>query len=422
MPIEVLGEIFLRCLPPPAAPDAEARASTSSAPLLFLFVCKRWSRIATSLPALWTKLVIHNSQKMGDIMCPGPNAWVSRARNLPLSVSLTLTGPKCDLLLQLLLPNIGQIQTLSLFMPREFYSVFKRLPTGAARRLEAVAFGTPYSDPRISRRLYIDRSPSATSPQAILQTPFLDLASFSALRSVSIRTNNAHSSLIKDATVTTYPVLIRIPWSTLTTISIHEPTLNELKLQALLLLCRSVVSCSILLIATSQLHTPLPKATLPNLKTLRIEYNSNPAIQNTGRLAVFLKPFVLPALRELEIKSPSVIKDMPAMALRDLYRRWPTPLAKLTISGIQFGLTNTMQLFGALPETTSLQLEPTLLPGLESGQPPFHVLHALITNRKQHPSCAEVLTQLILIHAIGEAPGYTEEEENCIADNLNIPV
>ncbi|KAJ7457320.1 hypothetical protein FB451DRAFT_1008992, partial [Mycena latifolia] len=50
LPVELSSEIFIQCLPSRPAPNA------GDAPLLLLSICKAWTDIALSTPALWTAI------------------------------------------------------------------------------------------------------------------------------------------------------------------------------------------------------------------------------------------------------------------------------------------------------------------------------------------------------------------------------
>ncbi|KAJ7472216.1 hypothetical protein FB451DRAFT_1036966, partial [Mycena latifolia] len=50
LPVEPSSEIFIQCVPSRSAPDAR------DAPLLLLNICKAWTDIALSTPALWATI------------------------------------------------------------------------------------------------------------------------------------------------------------------------------------------------------------------------------------------------------------------------------------------------------------------------------------------------------------------------------
>ncbi|KIM45235.1 hypothetical protein M413DRAFT_66425 [Hebeloma cylindrosporum] len=99
LPIEILQDIFIRCLPhihrPPSSQnqplshflDRQAYTPTS-APLLLCQICELWRQCAISLPDLWASLGVYVS--WGD---PRPSLglaelWLARSGALPLSLGL----------------------------------------------------------------------------------------------------------------------------------------------------------------------------------------------------------------------------------------------------------------------------------------------------------------------------------------------
>jgi hypothetical protein len=80
LPLELSSEIFLYCLPPRPKPAAH------NVPMLLLKICSAWTSIALSTPALWAamELVFPCAEGFEE----GVAAWLRRACNRPLSVSL----------------------------------------------------------------------------------------------------------------------------------------------------------------------------------------------------------------------------------------------------------------------------------------------------------------------------------------------
>ncbi|KAJ6523353.1 hypothetical protein B0H19DRAFT_1201916 [Mycena capillaripes] len=76
LPLEISSEIFLRCLSGSPTPDAEI------APTLLLNVCNSWSHIALSTPTLWN--AIHMEGSGAEIL----GVWLQRAGNYALTISL----------------------------------------------------------------------------------------------------------------------------------------------------------------------------------------------------------------------------------------------------------------------------------------------------------------------------------------------
>ncbi|KAJ7762053.1 hypothetical protein DFH07DRAFT_815091 [Mycena maculata] len=79
MPLEISSEIFIQCLPPFPEPGS------SHIPMLFLNVCKAWTEIALSTPALWSAIHVQFPRPKG--FGNALENWFQRARSRPLSIS-----------------------------------------------------------------------------------------------------------------------------------------------------------------------------------------------------------------------------------------------------------------------------------------------------------------------------------------------
>ncbi|KAJ7757773.1 hypothetical protein DFH07DRAFT_459105 [Mycena maculata] len=80
LPLEISSEIFVQCLPPLPEPGAH------HLPILLLNVCNSWSRIALSIPTLWTAIHVQFPRLQGFEKLL--EIWLQRAHNRPLSISL----------------------------------------------------------------------------------------------------------------------------------------------------------------------------------------------------------------------------------------------------------------------------------------------------------------------------------------------
>ncbi|KIJ55768.1 hypothetical protein M422DRAFT_200116 [Sphaerobolus stellatus SS14] len=94
LPVEILSEIFLQCLPPSTTyfyyphDMLKLQSITSTeAPLILLGVCKRWRRIALDTPRLFTELVATNPLPLNAAAVT--NLWLDRSKVLPIDVSIT---------------------------------------------------------------------------------------------------------------------------------------------------------------------------------------------------------------------------------------------------------------------------------------------------------------------------------------------
>ncbi|CAA7271164.1 unnamed protein product [Cyclocybe aegerita] len=62
LPTEILGEMFLRCLP--ESPRDESQPNTKIAPILLCHVCSVWRTTALRLPKLWARLCMRSTFKV----------------------------------------------------------------------------------------------------------------------------------------------------------------------------------------------------------------------------------------------------------------------------------------------------------------------------------------------------------------------
>lgn len=84
LPPEILGEIFVRCLPQEQFPVPSGR----EAPLLLTHVSSQWRKLALSTPELWAAL--HVDYKDPDEDIPATELWLSRSGCCPLSLSIAI--------------------------------------------------------------------------------------------------------------------------------------------------------------------------------------------------------------------------------------------------------------------------------------------------------------------------------------------
>ena len=91
LPLDILAEIFVRCLPEVRLwPVIRGRSTKDVAPLLLCNVCSMWRAAALSTPRLWQTLFLDFGQTM-----PEPkeavamtHTWIGRSGMLPLTLSL----------------------------------------------------------------------------------------------------------------------------------------------------------------------------------------------------------------------------------------------------------------------------------------------------------------------------------------------
>lgn len=105
---EILGEIFIHCLPSPSNP-----VSSEDPPLLFLQVCRYWRQTASTTPRLWTD--VNLGKKLLRDTCSIFQMWLDNAGSLPLQVKLprySTNATQAEAVLELVLNNFHRILEL----------------------------------------------------------------------------------------------------------------------------------------------------------------------------------------------------------------------------------------------------------------------------------------------------------------------
>ena len=96
LPPEILGEIFMQCLPP----ETYIEAGTRTAPLLLMRVCRGWHKVALGTPRLWCSLSLRPARlERWDRLC-FYYSWLSRARGCLLSLAVDTRQPLQNLVWQ----------------------------------------------------------------------------------------------------------------------------------------------------------------------------------------------------------------------------------------------------------------------------------------------------------------------------------
>ncbi|KAF7335363.1 F-box domain-containing protein [Mycena sanguinolenta] len=142
LPVEIISEIFIHCLP-----VGNAKVTLAHAPFVLLKICRRWREIALTTPRLWATLDA-NVVSLRNGLCPGSSpssagwinlatGWLSRARHNPLSVTLR-HPPEEDVECDIFQPDFAFIKCIShqARISRNFtagqFPLLKRLVIGPA--------------------------------------------------------------------------------------------------------------------------------------------------------------------------------------------------------------------------------------------------------------------------------------------------
>ncbi|KAJ6525085.1 hypothetical protein DFH09DRAFT_996339, partial [Mycena vulgaris] len=131
-PFEISSEIFTLCLPSRPQPGAH------HIPMLFLNICNSWAQIAASTPALWKSIHVEFPRPGGFSQVL--EAWLERARNKPLTMSLH--GSIDDGVATVIRQHTEQLQSLEIYadVPRQGLGRATRI--GPFPSLQTLVIGT----------------------------------------------------------------------------------------------------------------------------------------------------------------------------------------------------------------------------------------------------------------------------------------
>lgn len=82
IPPEVLGEVFYHSL----SKTTYITPRDVESPMVLTQVCRHWRAVAISTPRLWSSLSIHLQKTVCEACRNGCEAWLARAKNVPLTI------------------------------------------------------------------------------------------------------------------------------------------------------------------------------------------------------------------------------------------------------------------------------------------------------------------------------------------------
>ncbi|KAJ7072888.1 hypothetical protein C8F01DRAFT_264376 [Mycena amicta] len=158
LPLDLIREIFVACL----RTDTNSVMSANEAPVLLTRVCRSWRDIALATPSLWTRLhIVEPSHTSALPFSPTSRAalqaklqqrtevitmWLTRARQLPLSISLespfpasAFRQPDSSDLLRELIPFAGRWKRLELAVSLQNLGILRHLTPNDVPQLEKVS-------------------------------------------------------------------------------------------------------------------------------------------------------------------------------------------------------------------------------------------------------------------------------------------
>ncbi|KAJ7196135.1 hypothetical protein GGX14DRAFT_575213 [Mycena pura] len=333
MPLDIIREIFLTCLPT----DRNCVMSASEAPILLGRVCSLWRAISHSTPSLWARLHVALPRVQVPFTSVTPpvlqkklvqriettRTWLGRTGQCPLSISVDcgcISPPIPHPLLQALLPFASQWCDIRLAISRSAFETLRhltaadvpllktlkiKLSSNALRRLDWKQFGI-LDAPRISNFDIWGPGPEFNAQELPLRWSQLTALCLAQLSLDSPMTADAILQLISQC-----------------------PGLRELKL-------------CVPLDAVSEMHGRMIKCAFLQLLHLHC--------WNTGSHFVLLEHLLLPDLRTL-ILTGELQENVDAVSTAYFFADSPR-LENVHIDRITFSKPALLDILRVLPPTT----------------------------------------------------------------------
>ncbi|KAJ7464631.1 hypothetical protein FB451DRAFT_1179748 [Mycena latifolia] len=281
LPPEVLAIIFVNCvatpiiLPPPSQEPALALAGT----------CRSWRNIILNIPNLWSNIFLDFNS------CPKPvelleyaKLWLSRSENSLITLrnstsrwsERSLQKANIDPIVDLVAPYVTRCREIDMRFLEASIDDFFTFPAGSIERLEVLYLETlGFSMPFIH---------ASGEPLDVFR-------SAPRLRRVLFSTDLCSID----------PHALGLPWGQLTALHFIATYIPPLAMHAILRESAALRECSFSIIqlddALATALDRLPECTLPALRSLMVEFSPE-----TVDYAPFLRPLVLPALTDLELR------------------------------------------------------------------------------------------------------------------------
>ncbi|KAJ7656347.1 hypothetical protein DFH06DRAFT_1199315 [Mycena polygramma] len=279
LPPEVLAIIFANCvgtpiiLPPSPKEPALALAST----------CRSWRSIILSIPNLWNNIFLDFRGSKPVKLLEFAKHWLSRSNTLITLRNSTsrwtesrLREENVDPISYLVAPYSTRCREIDMRFLDASIDEFFTLPMGSIERLEV---------------LYLETL-GFTMPFTQTSGEPLDVfRSVPCLRRVLFSTDLCSLD----------PQILGLPWGQLTGLHFIATYIPPLAMHAILRESSSLLECSFSIIqlddALASELDRLPECVLPALQSLMVEFSPD-----TIDYAPFLRPLVLPALTDLELR------------------------------------------------------------------------------------------------------------------------
>ncbi|KAJ7617444.1 hypothetical protein DFH06DRAFT_1306823 [Mycena polygramma] len=280
LPSDVIGEIFMACIPS----DQNPVMSAQTAPLLLGRICSEWRAITLSTPRLWSSIHIAEPpeslpQHVQDGCLQLVKVWLARSGGLPLSISFHRT-PSAS-------PASSVFDTVMSFSPRWKHISLTGPVSETGINLSRTAVP-------LLQTIAISRYAAGNGPTGPETHDFF--------RGVNVRTVSLGTN--------TNPIQLPLPWSQLTTLNLdryYDPygmspvqiDLSSSTALRILAECGSLRECSLSLSSEAEETVDAPSSVeLPHLVSLKISASSRSVLQPDDPLDRLL----LPQLRSFILK------------------------------------------------------------------------------------------------------------------------
>lgn len=345
LPAEIIGEIFLQCLP---HTDYFVRPRRLDAPMVLCSVSRRWREVALSTPALWSSisvLFLNGRLKPNTSLV---QSWSDRSGQHPLSIELVVEEEECDSLdardleilagvFQILIPAYKRWRHARFNLCSNAHAVFASFPNDGTPLLEFLDINL---DLRGVAEIYPEGS-AGRFPD-YLQNIFHDSP---LLRSLTCK-----------GTYVKAPSLFNTFNRALTELTL-DCQLATSECLLILTMCPKLETCTFHQICKiSSPDHPLPSSVTVasvyhNLRRLRVE---------TGTpIPTLFQSLTLPSLESLTVLSTTqepLHDPLGAQAISNMIMRSSPPLQALTLENIPFIEENMIQLLHSLDSLSVLDL------------------------------------------------------------------
>ncbi|KAJ7231909.1 hypothetical protein B0H12DRAFT_1059209 [Mycena haematopus] len=357
LPPEVLAIIFANCvatpiiLPPSPTEPALALAGT----------CRSWRHVILNIPNLWNNIFLDFRGSRPVQLLEFAKLWISRSENTLITIRNStsrrtescLRNEDVDPITYLVAPYVTRCREIDLRFLDSSIDEFFTLPAGSIERLEV---------------LYLETL-GFTMPFSHASNEPLDVfRSAPRLRRVLFSTDLCSLD----------PKVLGLPWGQLTGLHFIATYIPPLAMHAILRESHSLLECSFSIIelddALAAELDRLPECVLPALRLLMVEFSPQ-----TVDYAPFLRPLVLPALTDLELRplEAGILPECPwsQRAYTDLLARSRFALRRLAILHYAIAPAHLESILQGMPSLTDFHLylwettewDAGILHGLASG-------------------------------------------------------